>query len=216
MQQFINGNDTQFRWLKNQIQEALYIFNNTQLPATCSPSTARIGFEYTAANGYKMYIDNGITFTGNHTGFSSLVANGEATFGSYEAMVAFVRGLGSIYNTSAAGTSIFTPARVPASTPPSQQTNPHILDYTAVSSRGNRYNFRFQYGQVGSVWRAYIVSSPSYGSRSTGAHDTHRLNDGRYYVCWTPEPTRLDQITAVSKRWANATANYIDTGSFRE
>jgi hypothetical protein len=207
MQQFISGNDTQFNWLRSQIQEALYIFNNTQLPATCSPNVARIGFEYTAANGYKMYIDRGITFTGSHTGFSNLVANGEVSFGSYEAMTAFIRGLGSIYN---------APARpiVPSYTPPRQASNGQTLDYTATSARGNRYNFRFEYRQVGSVWRAYIISSPSYGSRSTGAHDTHRLNDGRYYVCWTPEPTRLDQVTEVSKLWAKATANYIDGGSF--
>jgi hypothetical protein len=38
------------------------------------------------------------------------------------------------------------------------------------------------------------------------------MNDGREYVCWEPEPTRLEDIVAVSKMWAEATANYIDTG----
>ena len=195
MQQFINGNETQFRWLKNQIQESLYIFNDTQLPATCSPSVARIGFEYTAANGYKMYIDRGITFTGNHTGFSNLVVNGEATFGSYEAMTAFIKGLGSIYN--------------------AQANDGQFLNYTATSSRGNKYNFRFEYRQAGSGWRAYIINSPSYGSRATGLRDTHRLTDnGRHYVCWVPEPSRLDQMTEVSKLWAKATVDYIETGIF--
>jgi hypothetical protein len=53
MMQFINGNETQFTWLRNQINEALYIFNNVNLPESCFPDNCRIGFEFTSANGYK-------------------------------------------------------------------------------------------------------------------------------------------------------------------
>ena len=121
-------------------------------------------------------------------------------------MVAFIKGLSSVYNSP-----ISSPTFV---SPQPQQVNSNFLDYAVTSPHGHRYNFRFEYKKVGSVWRAYIVNSPSYGSRSSSAGTVHRLNDGRDYVCWKPEPTRLDDITQVSKNWAKATANYIDTGVF--
>jgi hypothetical protein len=123
----------------------------------------------------------------------------------------FVRSLGSIFCTSP---QLPSPNLNFLNTLQPEQANNNTLSYTAISPRGSRYNFTFKYERVGSIWRAYIINSPSYGSRSTGAHDTHRLNDGRYYVCWTPEPQRLDEITQVSKLWADATAKYIETGVF--
>jgi len=207
MMRFINGNNTQFEWLRNQIQNALYIFNDVSLPSTCSPNRCRIGFEFTQEKGYKMYIDKNISFTGDHAGFKALLSRGEASFGSYEAMIVFVRGIGSLFN-------IPTSLNLFYNIQP-QQVDNGFLNYTVMSPRRHRYNFTFKYEKVGSIWRAYIINSPSYGSKPTDAHSTHRLNDGRYYVCWTPEPQRLDEITQVSKMWADATARYIDTGRFR-
>jgi len=206
MMQFINGNNTQFDWLKNQIQEALITFNDVSLPASCTPNRCRMGFEFTQENGYKMYIEKNISFSGNHPGFRALLTRGETSFNSYEDMIMFIRGLGSLYNTPC-GISLF-------GNPQPQYHDNNTLNYTVTSPRRRQMNFTFKYEKIGSIWRAYIINSPSYGSRSTGAHDTHRLNDGRYYVCWSPEPTRLDEITQVSKMWADATAKYIDTGRF--
>ena len=87
--------------------------------------------------------------------------------------------------------------------------------HAVTSPYGKRMSFTFRYSYVGSSWRAYIVSSPSYGSRSTDWHATHRYYDngkGMFYVCWTVNLSSLSDMVEVSKLWARKTAEYIDTG----
>ena len=87
--------------------------------------------------------------------------------------------------------------------------------YTITSPYGKRMSFTFQYTFVGYSWRAYIVSSPSYGSRSTDPLVTHRYIDrdkNMYYVCWTVNLLRLEDMIEISRLWARKTAEYIDTG----
>jgi hypothetical protein len=217
MQQFIHGDDTQFSWLRSQIQERLMIFPDETLPASCTPSRSRLGFEYTQANGFKMYVDKNIAFNGNHSGFRALLAAGEMSFSTYENMIAFVRGLAHLFVNEQSVNSPVPPI-FPTPIPMPPLPDPHFLTYPVTSPRGNHMNFSFKYEKHGPAWRAFIVNSPGYGSRAATAHATHRLThtDGRQYVCWTPEPQRLDEITQVSKMWANATAKYIDTGVFAE
>ena len=79
---------------------------------------------------------------------------------------------------------------------------------------GVDYVFSFEWVTSANSWRAYIVSQPGYGNRPTGAHDTHRLSDGRTYVCWDrPLPTAVDARN-VAAAWAEATQRYIATGRF--
>jgi hypothetical protein len=87
--------------------------------------------------------------------------------------------------------------------------------YTVNSPSGHRMDFVFRYKYVDSSWRAYIVSSPSYGYRSDDMHSTHRHYDANrrlYFVCWTQPITKYDDAVTVSKMWADGTARYIDTG----
>jgi|GEM_PF-1152636 len=64
-------------------------------------------------------------------------------------------------------------------------------------------------------WRVYIVSSPSYGSRSTGSIETHRLTDGgRRFICWDRPLSTLDDAKSVAALWADATQAYRKTGTF--
>jgi len=94
------------------------------------------------------------------------------------------------------------------------QSNYMTLRYQVRSPKGNLMTFVFRYQYVGSTWRAYIVSSPSYAWRSSSLHCTHRLTDSNgYYICWNQNIQRLDDITTVSKMWAEATAKYIDYGT---
>ena len=203
MKRFTSGDSEQFDWFRSQIQERLMIFKNVSLPVSCTPNRCRLGFEFTQSNGYKLYIDKNISFADNHAGFATLLSRGEASFSTYDDMMAFVKGLGCLFDT------------------PQQQGDPLSLTYPVTSPHGRPMTFSFKYEKAGSIltgsiWRAFIVNSPGYGSRSTSANDTHRLtnSDGRLYVCWKPEPRRLDEITEVSKMWAKATAKYIDTGVF--
>ena len=143
--------------------------------------------------------DKNISFAGSHTGFAALLSSGEASFSTYDNMTEFIKGLGCLFDG-----------------PQQQQSDPLSLTYPVVSPHGNHINFEFKYEKHGSVWRAFIVNIPNYGSRATGSLETHRHQntDGRFYICWEPEPQRLDDITHVSKMWAKATAKYIDTGVF--
>lgn len=99
---------------------------------------------------------------------------------------------------------------------------PHLIDYLpegsfraitdSIAFRSGR-TYKFSFEQHGRIWRAYIVSQPSYGSRSSGLHPTHRKNDGRYYVCFDPEPTSYEDIHAVATSWASRTERYLDSGT---
>lgn len=75
------------------------------------------------------------------------------------------------------------------------------------------YGFSFQRLSDGSI-RPYIDSMPSYGSRDTGLHTTHRLPDstGRYYVCWDSPLTNIDDVKRVVSLWSDLTQEYIKTG----
>lgn len=73
------------------------------------------------------------------------------------------------------------------------------------------YLFSFEQQSDGS-WRAYILDMPSYGSRSTSGTVTHRLYDGRHYVCFTPPPRTLVDMQKVAAYWADLTQTYLRTG----
>ena len=98
MKHLIDGNDTQFEWLRDQIQGALYVFDNTVLPETCTPNRCRIGFEFTPAKGYTIYIDKSIAYAGSQESFRTLLRNGEVSFENHEEMIRFLRGLSSLYS----------------------------------------------------------------------------------------------------------------------
>jgi hypothetical protein len=243
MQQFINGDNAQFGWLQSQIQENLIIFPDEPLPDSCIPNRSRIGFEFTETNGFKLYIDKNISFTGEHPNFAAWLANGEASFNTYDDMVAFIKELGCLFEDSPQPASESGDSEQSQDSPEiseqpqsdtedseQSQNDPFSLTYSVTSPLGSLMTFKFKYEKVepedsGHFWRAFIVESPDYGSRSTSAPDTHRMTntDGRYYVDWRagrhcndwhPEPARLDDITQASKLWAEGTAKYIDTGSF--
>jgi len=97
MQHLVEGNDTQFEWLREQIQGALFIFDNSALPSTCAPNRCRVGFEFTPSKGFTLYIDKHIAYTGTQETFRALLNNGEISFEKYDDMVRFVRGLSGLY-----------------------------------------------------------------------------------------------------------------------
>lgn len=82
-------------------------------------------------------------------------------------------------------------------------------------TKDGRADYEFSFEQRSGSWRAYIVSQPSYGSRSTDARRTHRLTDtdGRKYVCWDrPLPT-LQAAKSVAAEWSDRTQDYIRYGT---
>ena len=81
-------------------------------------------------------------------------------------------------------------------------------------TRDGRADYGFSIAELSDgTFRAYISSQPGYGSRSTGAHETHRLTDGgRPYVCWTNRLQSAEDAQRVAALWADATQEYIRTG----
>lgn len=75
------------------------------------------------------------------------------------------------------------------------------------------YQFSFERLSDGSI-RPYIESMPSYGSRDTGLHTTHRLHDSsrRYYVCWNRPLINVEDVKQVVALWSDLTQEYIKTG----
>lgn len=87
------------------------------------------------------------------------------------------------------------------------------IRYYGVDFLGVRYEFVFRYQHTSEGYRAYILSSPGYRSRSTNLSATHRLTDGgEYYVCWSQPIRKESEMDAVVALWCKATVMYIVLG----
>jgi hypothetical protein len=81
-------------------------------------------------------------------------------------------------------------------------------------SRDGLAEYAFSLAPQSNGFRIYIKHQPSYGSRDTGAHTTHRLHDqGQPYICWAGCIRSEEEALAVAARWADATQEYIKTGT---
>ena len=86
-------------------------------------------------------------------------------------------------------------------------------DYRTDDGTGTDYRFSFE-KQPGGGWRVYIERQPGYRGRSAGAHETHRLSDGRRrYICWSGRIDTFEQAKGVARAWADATQRYIRDGT---
>ena len=86
--------------------------------------------------------------------------------------------------------------------------------YTTLDRR-HTFVFDFVYVEAIRSWRIYITQQPSYRGRPQGAHQSHRLNDGRGpFICWDCPIGTLDEAKGVARVWADATQIYIETGRF--
>ena len=75
--------------------------------------------------------------------------------------------------------------------------------------------FTFSVERSGRSFRIYIDAQPSYRSRATDAHSTHRYSDGpRHYICWDGELNSWAEAEDIATAWAERTQGYIRTGSF--
>ena len=81
--------------------------------------------------------------------------------------------------------------------------------------------FTFHFIDVGTHYEIDIVKQPSYGSRATDMHSTHRLPSDRsdasgYRICLgdDSQANSLDNARRWAAAWAEGTWTYIHTGSF--
>ena len=81
-------------------------------------------------------------------------------------------------------------------------------------TRDGREDYKFSFErQTNSTWRTYILRQPGYGTRSSGAHITHRLSDGgRKYICWDTPLRSLAEAKQLAAAWADKTQDYIKYG----
>lgn len=92
------------------------------------------------------------------------------------------------------------------------------------SKRGSVIYYRTQDGkadygfsierQPAGGYRVYIVSQPSYGTRDSDAHSSHRYTagDGRRYICWEGTLKTKQDASNVAALWADNTQRYIRSG----
>jgi len=75
------------------------------------------------------------------------------------------------------------------------------------------FEFNFSTRPFTEEVRIYIGNMPSYGSRDTDGHSTHRFRDpnGAPYICYDPAPTNLTDAFKIAKAWAEKTWRYIKT-----
>ena len=83
-------------------------------------------------------------------------------------------------------------------------------------TKDGRGFFDFEFVDVGSRIEIDILSSPSYESRPSGLHETHRLPSGRggYKICFGDESIvkTLSGARKWAAIWAEMTWRYIRTG----
>jgi hypothetical protein len=99
--------------------------------------------------------------------------------------------------------------------PQPKPLQPHERPPGWIGFRHKGMCFEFQRVKVGNEVRAYILSHPSYGSRSLGGHDTHRWYDSTYklhYVCTGWPPETFEEAKEWARVWCRYTEHYIRTG----
>lgn len=162
----------------------------------------------------------------------------EAYIDIWEALLIFLAGSVLLFLISLAVTYLFSRQAVVYSPPPQSATAPSSSDTTSItpdglirdhSVRGRKVaayethriaGFEFLFAVVPwprEEYRIYILKSPSYGRRSSGAHETHRLSDGAFecrFICVASNayPHTLTEARELALMWAQATARYIKTG----
>lgn len=77
------------------------------------------------------------------------------------------------------------------------------------------YRFRFEWIPRQDSWRIYILEQPSYRSRATDMHSTHRLGlPHNPYVCWTDPLRTYEDALTIAALWADMTQRYIAIGAW--
>ena len=93
-----------------------------------------------------------------------------------------------------------------------------MATHDTYRTNDGRYYFSFIFENKGGYYMAHIASQPSYGSRASDLHSTHRLSSDysgcSYRICFGNDndvPT-LSRVRKYAEAWSEATAKYIDTG----
>ena len=115
---------------------------------------------------------------------------------------------------------LFPPAEpnCPATSTQPRRRNIRAGDQNVVSyyrTQDGKADYRFSFEEIDhNQWRVYILEQPSYGSRSSGSLETHRLRDGkRTSICVTKTITSLHEARRLASLWADCTQKYIRQGS---
>lgn len=88
--------------------------------------------------------------------------------------------------------------------------------YSRVTDRGQCFEFKFRYIDLGGYWEIDIVELPNYRGRSTSAYIIHTLPSDRggkkICVATGHEPRTERDAKKLSMSWADLQAEYIKTG----
>ena len=86
-------------------------------------------------------------------------------------------------------------------------------------TNNGRYYFEFMFEDKCSHYEAHILNQPSYESRETDLHSTHRLESNypgcSYRICFANESDvpSLNKVRAYAESWSELTVKYIENGT---
>lgn len=91
------------------------------------------------------------------------------------------------------------------------QTNYTCRGRSGEKGADNLYRFRLK--KIRGKYRCYILRTPSYRGRPTGATDIHYYTEGRRrYICFTGDIRYLAQAKTLCRSWSDMSQRYIETG----
>ena len=142
MKEFAFASRADFLDLDNILSDGrLHVYKNRQLPASCKPKIARVGFEKHDDGEYVFLIDKGIVTSSQHCGFSSFLKMGEVRFCTLNGMIDFFHSLQPLYSTATAERSSDAPITGRVSLPilaPGDSRVPHMIADTQADGRPAR------------------------------------------------------------------------------
>lgn len=97
------------------------------------------------------------------------------------------------------------------------KTQPQKSLYRYMARGSNPYAqraYEFEIVREDGGYRAYIKKGPSYGLRKQDMHSTHRMYDGRYYICWTNKVHSEADMKTIARHWSDCTQAYIENGTY--
>lgn len=93
MRQFLHASPETFASLRSRCRDRCVRFTGQELPGSCRPARADIGFEVVDRSGAtRLYVQRGIEYRGDTPGFREWIEAGHRDFRNFDALVSWIQG----------------------------------------------------------------------------------------------------------------------------
>lgn len=92
MRQFVNGSDSDYAELEDRAENRCIRYKNQELPLTCTPSYAHVGFEVEPETGkVTLLVSGNISYSGANGSIAEWLGSGSKEFSSFEQLKDWIR-----------------------------------------------------------------------------------------------------------------------------